>query len=40
MIRRRKKMDEKEKLEILAMMAALDRKLDEILERLNSQNLF
>jgi len=33
-------MDEKEKLEILAMMAALDRKLDEILERLNSQNLF
>jgi hypothetical protein len=33
-------MEEKEKQEILAMLAALDRKLDEILARLNNQNLF
>lgn len=33
-------MEEKEKQEILAMLAALDRKLDQILERLNNQNLF
>ena len=40
MMNKEKDMTETDRKEILEMVARLDRKLDEILARLNSQNLF
>ena len=40
MMNKEKDMTETDRKEILELVARLDRKLDEILARLNSQNLF